>query len=136
DGVALAEEASQGGFELLVQVLGAADEAYRGQAVAVAAQSLVGRLDQGGVVGQPEVVVGAEVDDLAAADGDAGALGPLQLALALVQPLGAQVVELRLQHLQEVLVAHGVSPGGPRTGDGGHYMRNAPPSRSQAPLGN
>src|SRR5207253_2954390 len=45
--------------------------------------------------------------------------------LALVQPLGAQVVELRLQHLQEMLVAHGVSPGGPRTDDGGHYMRRA-----------
>ena len=74
DGVVLAEEAGDGRFQLLVQLLRAADEAHRGHAVAVAAQPLVGRLDDGGMVGQTEIIVGAEVDDLAAADADVRAL--------------------------------------------------------------
>src|SRR5207248_857438 len=60
DGVVLAEEAGQGSFQLAVQLLRAADEADRRQAVAVASQPLVGGLDDGGMVGETEVVVGAE----------------------------------------------------------------------------
>ena len=63
-----------GRFELLVHVLGAADEADRGQAVAVALQAVVGGRDDVGMVGEAEVVVGAEVDDLAAVDADGRAL--------------------------------------------------------------
>src|SRR5262249_47121930 len=70
DGAVLAEEGGDGGLELLVQVLGAADEADAGHAVAVALEALPGGGDDGGVVGQPEVVVGAEVEDLAAVDLD------------------------------------------------------------------
>ena len=60
------------------------------------------------MVGQAEIVVGAEVDDLAAGDADGRALRPLELALALVEALGLEVVELALQLVAETLIAHGV----------------------------
>ena len=54
-------------LELLVHLLGAADEADGGHAVAPAVQRLVGGGDDLGVVGEAEVVVGAEVEHLAGA---------------------------------------------------------------------
>jgi hypothetical protein len=125
DGVFLAEEAGDGGLQLLVQVLGAADEAHRGHAVAVRPEPPVGGLDHGRVAGQAEVVVGAEVDDLAAADRDGRALRPLDLALALEQAAGADVVELAAQHFPQGRVAHG------------HLRRNGPgfPGRGRPPGG-
>ena len=59
-----AEELGQPLLELAVDVLGAADEAHRGHAVAAGLEPRVGGLDDLRVAGQPEVVVGAEVDDL------------------------------------------------------------------------
>ena len=61
-------------FELLVDVLRAADEADAGEAVAPGFQPFEGRGDDVRVVGEAEVVVRAEVDDLAAVDADAGPL--------------------------------------------------------------
>src|SRR5262245_44512505 len=114
DGVILAEEACDGAFQLLVQILSAANEAYRRQPIAVASEPFMGRLDDGRMIGQAKVVIGAEVDDLAAADLDGGSLWPLQLALAFVQSAGLEVVELRLQDLAEMLFTHGVTrPGAP-----------------------
>ena len=52
-------------LELLVQLLRAADEAHRGHAVAVAVERVLGGVAQFGVVGEAEVVVGAEVQHLA-----------------------------------------------------------------------
>src|SRR5207244_2781676 len=100
-------KASDGSFEALVQILRAADKAHRGQTVAVMVEAVVGGGDEGRVVGQAKVVVGAEVDDLVAADLDGRSLGALQLALALVQAALAKVLQLRLQDLTQVLVAHG-----------------------------
>jgi hypothetical protein len=57
----VAEEVGDLRLELLVQVLRAADEAHRGHAEAVAVERVLGRCDHLGVVGQAEVVVGAEV---------------------------------------------------------------------------
>ena len=53
--------------------------------------------DQRGIVGQPEIVVGAEVQHLAAADRHPGALRPLEDALVLPEPRVADLVELRLK---------------------------------------
>ncbi len=66
DGVLGAEELGDARFQLLVQVLGAADEAYRGHAEAMGVQRVLGRGDQRRVVGQAQVVVGAEVEHAAA----------------------------------------------------------------------
>src|SRR5688572_31525061 len=49
------------------------------------------------MVGETEVVVGAEVKDLAAVDLDLHPLWPLQVALALEQPLLTDGVELAVQ---------------------------------------
>ena len=66
DGVFGAQEFGQLGFQFLVDVLGAADEAHRGHAVAAGVQSFPGRFDHVGVGGEAEVVVGAHVDHVLA----------------------------------------------------------------------
>lgn len=79
DRVLLAEEGREAGLQLLVHLLRAADEADGRHAVAPAVERRVGGGDDLGVVGQAQVVVGAEVQDLAGAtargDGDGGRLG-------------------------------------------------------------
>ena len=63
-------------FELLVDGLRAADEAHGGQAVAPVVERLRGGGDDRGMVGQAEVIVGAEVEDVGAAgDADVRLLG-------------------------------------------------------------
>ncbi len=52
----------------LVLFLRAADEPHRGHAVAIAVERLLRGLRQLGIVGEPEIVVGAKIDD-------AGAIG-------------------------------------------------------------
>ena len=61
-----AEEIGNGLFQLLVQVLGAADKAYRGHAETAFVERLVRRGDHFLVVCQAEVVVGAEIQHFAA----------------------------------------------------------------------
>ena len=94
-------------LQLLVHLLRAADEADGGHAVAPAVQGLVGGGDDLGVVGEAEVVVGAEVEDLAGAaargDGDGRGLRGADDALGLVQSGGADLVEGGAQ-----VVAYGV----------------------------
>jgi hypothetical protein len=111
DGVLGAQEARQALLELLVDVLRAADEAHRAHPVAVRAQRLVRRFDHLRVRGQPEVVVRAQVDQLAAV----GQLHERALrrgddALALEQARGADPVEFGLDVLVEC-------------GDAGHALR-------------
>ena len=65
DGVLGAEELRDLRFQLLVQVLRAADEAHAGHAEAVGIQRLLGGGDYLGVIRQAQVVVGAEVEHLA-----------------------------------------------------------------------
>ena len=77
-------------LELLVQVLGAADEAHRRHAEAVALQRLVRGRDHLRVVGQPEVVVGAEVQHPAPVlELDLGRLRAGDDPLGLEQAVGA-----------------------------------------------
>ncbi|GGQ79065.1 hypothetical protein GCM10010195_38520 [Kitasatospora griseola] len=78
DRVLLAEEVGQSLFQFLVHVLGAADEADGRHAVAPAVQRLLGGVDHLGVVGEAQVVVGAEVEHLAAGAGGDGDLGGLR----------------------------------------------------------
>ena len=80
-------------LEPLVDVLRAADEPHRREAVAPRLESLLGRGDDVGVVGQAEVVVGAEVDDLAAVDRDAGPLRRFDPPFGLVEPLRLEALE-------------------------------------------
>src|SRR5690606_17318766 len=90
-------------LELLVQVLGAADEAHRGHAEAVRVQRLLGGLDHGRVVGQAEVVVGAEVQHRAAVgQRDLGGLRAGDDALGLEQAGLADLVEGLFVTLRQV----------------------------------
>ena len=54
-------------FELAVEIGRAADEAHRGHAEAMAVEGLLGRLDEIGMIGKAEIIIGAEIQHLAAA---------------------------------------------------------------------
>ena len=85
DRILRSEIVGDGLLELLVDILAAADEADRRHAEAAAVHRLLGSLDQPRIVRQAEVVVGAEVQHLAACHFDFGALGRLDDPLALVK---------------------------------------------------
>ena len=82
-------------LERRVQIAGAADEAHRGHAEAVAVERLFRRGDQLGMIGETQIVVGAEIEHLAPArDLYAGALRRQDRPLGLPQRLGANDFEL------------------------------------------
>ena len=97
DRVVGAEERAQPLLELSCGALRAADEPHRRHAVAVAVERRRGGRDDVGMVGEAEVVVGAEVDHVAAAGADVCALRPREDPLPLEQAaraeLGQVVVE-------------------------------------------
>src|SRR5690606_26552857 len=102
-----AEEVRDGLLELLVQVLGAADEAHRGHAETVGVQRLLGRLDHRRVVGQAQVVVGAEVEHLAAVlEDDLGRLRAGDDALGLEQAGLADIFQGRLVARGRAVAGH------------------------------
>ena len=87
------KKAGQAPLQLPVQVLGAADEAHRGEAVAALVERRARRGEQPRVAGEPEVVVGAEVEDPAAAHLDLRALRRLDDPLLLPGAGGADLLE-------------------------------------------
>ena len=94
DGVVLAEIAGDRLLELAVKVERAADEADRGHAEAVGVERGCGGGDDLGMIGEAEIIVGAEVDHLPAVlEPDAAALRGGDLALALHQPGGVDVAQ-------------------------------------------
>ena len=104
DGVFGAQESGQTGFQGFVQVLCAANEAHRTQAITVGAQGFVRGLDHGGVAREPEVVVGAQVDDLAAIGRlDLSALVAGDDAFAFHQALGLQALQFGLDVGQKIV---------------------------------
>ncbi len=86
DGVFGLEVVADGFLKLLMEILGAADEAHRRHAVAATVHSLLCSLDQTAVVGKAEIVVGAEIEHLAlcACHLDVAALRSDNHALVLV----------------------------------------------------
>ena len=103
DRVLGAEEAAESLLELLVDRLRAADEAHRGHAVAVAVERQARRFAHARVIGEAEVVVGAEVDHfLAAGDAHRGALRRRQDAFGLVKALLAQLLGVVTQAVEEI----------------------------------
>ena len=102
DGVVGMEVLRDGLFQFAVTVLGAADEADGGHAVATFVHGLLRGFDQARIVGQAEVVVGAEVEGLAAVlEGDFSALGGDDIAFVLVETglldFGEGVLEVLLE---------------------------------------
>ena len=91
DRVRLAQVLGDRLFELTMQRLRAADEAHRGHAEAELVHGAARRRDDVGVIGEAEVIVGAEIDRIARAlrgrDMDAPALRPGQQPLAFCQAL-------------------------------------------------
>ena len=98
--------AFSGLFELFVHVLATADETYRRHTEPAEVHCPFCGLDESGVVREAEIVVGAEVEDLTAADFDFGALGRADNAFGLVETGLANGVQLILQVLFQFSV-HG-----------------------------
>jgi len=112
DRIVHAEIGGDAPLERQVKVGGAADEADRGHAEAVTVEAFLGRRHQGRMVGEAQIVVGAEVQNLAAVgDGDVGAL----------------VAEDGALDLPQGLVADGLEFGGDIGENGGHDRLPAPP---------
>ena len=93
-------------FELLVDVLAAADETHRRHAETPGVHRFLGRLDQPGIVRQAQVVVRTEVQHFAARNLDFGTLGRLDDPFRLVEPGSLDFGQLVLQVFLDVSV-HG-----------------------------
>ncbi len=70
DGVVLAQEPRERALELAVQILCAADEAHRRHAETVGIERAVRGSDDLRVIGKPQIVIGAQIEQ-----GAAGAVG-------------------------------------------------------------
>ena len=104
DGVLSAEELSDLGFQLLVEVLATANEADRGHTEATGVHAVLGGLDQFGVVGQAEVVIGTEVEADLATNHNFSALGTLDDAFSFIQAVGFDLCQLLFQILLKISV--------------------------------
>ena len=106
DGLLHAEKAGDGLFQLLVKILRAADEPNGGKSESVILQRLVGGGQDLGMVGQAQVVVGAEIQDIAPRrHPNMGALRADDDALFLEQRILPDAIDLRRQAL---LQRHGL----------------------------
>ncbi len=109
DRIVLAEIAGRCLFELAVEIERAADEADRGHAEAVAVEAIAGRGNDVGMVGEAEVIVGAEVDHAAAiAEADAARLRCSDQPFALEQALSVDVCKGRGDMVEKPGL-HGIS---------------------------
>ena len=107
DGVFGAEEGAEASLQGLVDVLRAANEAHGGHAVAVFADGFARDGEELRVVGEAEVVVGAEVDDLSAVDDlNRRALGARDDALFFVEASVSQAIKLGAEMFDKGLI-HG-----------------------------
>ncbi len=108
DRVVHAEERAEARLEFLVHALRAADEAHRGHAVPVTVERAVRGLADRRMVGEREVIVGAEVDQFAAVgEPDHGLLRRAEHALRLEEAGALQVFGLGGQSVEKATI-HGV----------------------------
>ena len=84
-------------LELDMQVHGAGDRAHRSRTDAVFPRRFLCRLDNLRVVGQPEIVIRAEVEHILAIHRQPGALGRADRADAVVQALFLQAIDFLIE---------------------------------------
>ena len=102
-----AEKRAERTFEVLVDLLGAADEAHAGHAVAPVVERFVRSPDDLRMIGQAKIIVGAEIEHLAAgAGGQARLLRGGDDALGLESAGLADIRQLLLQMIAENGVGH------------------------------
>jgi hypothetical protein len=108
DRVLGAEKAGQPLLELLVVILGPADETHRGHAEAVAVERRLGGLDHARMVGKAEIVVCAEIEHRLrpALDLDLRGLRRGQHPLVLIEPALFQTSDLPCEMIGKTSRAH------------------------------
>jgi hypothetical protein len=84
-------EVGEGGFELLVGGEGAGDEARGGGTGAEFEGGLLGGEEDLGVMSEAEVIVGREIEEVAAVDGHVGRGGGIEGAQGTAEGLGFQL---------------------------------------------
>ena len=104
DGVFRAEELSNLGFQLLVEVLATTDEADRSHTIATGIHAVLGGLNQFGVVGEAEIIVCTEVEAHLAANHDFSALCALDDAFTFIKAIGFNLSQFLLQILLKICV--------------------------------
>ena len=85
DGVLSLEVLADFSLQNLVDIGSTADEAHAGHTEATAVQSLLGSLDEAGMVGKAQIIVGTEVQHFLASHLDFSLLGALYQTLVLVK---------------------------------------------------
>ena len=97
DGIAHFQEARKGLLQLLVAGLRSANEAHGCQTESRCFQALPGRFNETPVVGQPQIIIGAEIQYIIAVrQMHLGRLRAVQDTLGFVEPVGAQLLDLAL----------------------------------------
>ena len=110
DGVPGAEEIADPRLQGLVDGLGAADETHRRQAEAVLVQTGLGGLDERRMVGQAEIVVGAEIDHVrAVGEGDFRRLGRGDDTFVLIETDAAKRLGVMIERVEKSLI-HELDP--------------------------
>ena len=99
DRVLGAEIVGNGLFELLVDILTAADEAHGRHAETAFVHGALGGVDEPPVVRQAEVIVGTEIQNLPTCNLDLGPLGRTDDPFPFVKPCGLDFGEFMLQVL-------------------------------------
>lgn len=120
-----AEKLAEAGLQFAVDLLRAADEANGGKPVTPTVEGGVGGGDEGGVVGETEVVVGAEIEQAGVIGGvDTGLLRGSEKALGFAKPGGFEVGR-SLPQMGEKGRRHGlnVKPGGGEATDVAMYTK-------------
>src|SRR3569832_170228 len=90
DGVLGSQELAQALFELLVNTLCSADEAHGGHAITEEVDGPVSRFAHGSMIGEAQIIVRTEVQDVAVARSDQAPQRAREDALTLVQALFLQ----------------------------------------------
>src|SRR4051812_24283865 len=101
DRVLGSQELAQALFELLVNTLCSTDEANGSHAITVAIDGTVGRFTHGRMIGQAEIIVRTQVQDVAITRSDQAPLRAHEDTLTLVQALFLQTREIGSQPFNE-----------------------------------
>lgn len=108
-------EVGEGGFQMVVRGEGAGDQAGGGGTGAELEDGLLGGEEEAGVMGEAEVIIGCEIEEVAAVDGDAGGGGGIEGAQGAAEGLG---IEGKKDGLEGGLEGHGAPLTIERSHDG------------------
>lgn len=109
DGVFCTEEPADGLFELFMQILCAANKPDGSHAIAMVLHPLDRYSNDVRMIGQPKVIVGAEIYDVALCNADVRTLGAENFPLGLIEPSRSDFRKLLGEGFREGGISHLIS---------------------------